>query len=267
MNSRRGEHRTSLIALVEGRSPGIIRFLRRGFHFVSALVGTRAQELRWTRRSPAEVAEGFGNLNQPYRRLILEHISQLDAWDSLLEVGSGYGPNLYHLAKRFPGAVLRGLDINPLSVTMGNEWFRASHVDIRLSPGRADDLHEFRDHEFDVVLTYGLLLYIGSDKIERTITEMLRVARRYLVFVEHQWNQDDTGGSGRYQSGNWMRDYGALLRRLTPESRVEVAKAPAALWDDEAWKKYGAIITCDKHGGGERREAASSHVPLGGSNA
>jgi len=253
----------SLAARVRGRFPALFLLARRGYHLVSALAGTRVQEIRWARRGAAEVSRGFSNLDHPHRQFILEHITRLGPWASLLEVGSGYGPNLYHLARRFPDAVLQGLDINPVSVSMGTAWLRKVGLpQVDLSVGRGDDLRKFANGEFDLVLTNAFLMYIGPDRIERTVGEMLRVARRHLILVEHQWNEDDSHGAGRFQSGRWMRDYEALLRRCAPGWRVDVTKVPAALWSDEAWQRFGCIITCRLAiEGGEDAHAHAGHRP------
>jgi SAM-dependent methyltransferase len=238
-----------LAAEVRARLPVLVRAVKRLYHFVGASAGTRFQELKWARRGPQEIARGRSSLDHPHRHVIVGHLARLGSWTSLLEVGSGYGPNLHHLAKRFPTAELYGIDINPLSVSMGSAWLREAGVGwVHLMVGRAHDLQRFRDGEFDLVLTNALLMYIGPDRIDQTIRGMLRVARRYLVMIEHHWPEDDSQGAGRFVSGRWMRDYVALLRRCAPHDHVELTKVPAAIWDDEGWRRYGHIVTCARQG-------------------
>lgn len=223
----------------------MLRFIRLGYYALSALGGTRLQELRWACRAPTEVVRGFDNLTHPHRGLIVEHLAGLGPWHSLLEVGSGYGPNLYHLARRFPEADLRGLDINRHSVALGNARLRDAGLErVQLDVGRADDLRRFADGAFDVVLTSALLMYIGPDRIDRAVTEMLRVARRYLVLVEQHRPDEVTQGAGRFEAGLWRRDYTALLGRLAPGCAVSVMKVPQDLWNDEGWRQHGYIVTC-----------------------
>jgi SAM-dependent methyltransferase len=222
----------------------LIQVIRSGYHTLSALAGTRLQEFRWARRGPAAVRRGFDNLTHPHRRLIVEHVSALAPWAGILEVGCGYGPNLYHLAQRFPHAVLRGIDINRHSVALGNARLQeAGLANVRLVAGRADDLRQFAGGAFDIVLTNALLMYVGPDRIDRAVAEMLRVARRYLVLVEQHRQDDESRGAGRFESGLWRRNYAVLLQRLAPDDRVEIRKVPVELWDDEGWREYGCIIT------------------------
>lgn len=236
---------SSPVANLRRRFPRVYGVIRRGYDLLASLAGTRLLETRWARRRPEEVRSGLNNLHHPQRRLIVEHIGTLGAFAGLLEVGSGYGPNLYHLARRFPHAVLRGIDINPASVAMGTEWLRSVGLpQVQLRVGRADDLRAFADQSFDLVLTNSLLMYIGPDKIERTIREMLRVARRYLILVEHHWSDDDSLGSGRFRDGRWMRNYVLLLERFVRTPEIEVRKIPPDLWEDAAWQQWGHIITC-----------------------
>ena len=73
---------------------------------------------------------------------------------SVLEIGSNCGPNLYILARRFPDAELKGIDINSDAVQKGNEWFSDEHIsNVKLMVGKADDLQQFQDKSFDVVFT------------------------------------------------------------------------------------------------------------------
>ena len=161
---------------------------------------------------------------------------------SVLEVGCNCGPNLYILAKRFPDAEIRGIDINPMAVQKGNEWLAQEGIsNVKLSVGRADDLRQFEDKSFDVVFTDAVLIYIGPDKIRKVVEEMLRVTRKVLIFLE--WHSFDSKCNplGVYV-GHWMRDYTALLKEFVSENNIKVTKMPKDLWPDKNWQKWGGVI-------------------------
>ncbi|MGQ9460516.1 MAG: class I SAM-dependent methyltransferase [Candidatus Bathyarchaeaceae archaeon] len=161
---------------------------------------------------------------------------------SILEVGCNCGPNLYLLAKRFPDAEIRGIDINSVAVQKGNEWFAQEGIsNVKLFVGKADDLRQFQDRSFDVVFTDAVLIYIGPDKIKKVIGEMLRVARKALIFLEWHGFNSKSNPLGIYV-GHWMRDYVTLLKEFIPEKKIKAIKMPEELWPDKNWQRWGAII-------------------------
>lgn len=106
--------------------------------------------------------------------------------------------------------------------------------------GKADDLGEFEDKSFDVVFTDAVMMYIGSDKIDKVVSEMSRVARKALVLLE--WHCLGNEQSAYFDSYHWRRDYIALLERLIPGANLTITRLPEGIWPDENWKKFGAAI-------------------------
>jgi ubiquinone/menaquinone biosynthesis C-methylase UbiE len=146
------------------------------------------------------------------------------------------------LAKRFPDAEIRGIDINSMAVQKGNEWFTQEDIsNVKLFVGKADDLRQFRDKSFDVVFTDAVLIYIGPDKIKKVIEEMLRVTRKALIFLEWHCFDSKCNTLGVYV-GHWMRNYVALLKEFVPEDRIKVTKMPKDLWSDPNWQRWGGVV-------------------------
>ena len=216
------------------------------------LLGTRLDEKYWAK---AHLREGddWGNKkgdwttgywdsrNHSHRSFLTERILKFSP-SSILEVGSNCGPNLYILAKKLPAGEIRGVDINREAVQKGNEWFMAEHIsNVKLSVGKADDLHQFQDKSFDVVFTDAVLIYVGPDKIKKVVKELFRVARKAVIFLEWHDFEYTSNSLGTYV-GHWKRDYVAILREYVPEDRVRVSKLPRELWADQKWQKWGAVI-------------------------
>lgn len=159
---------------------------------------------------------------------------------------------MYLLRQRFPDAELRGVDINGAAIEVGRAWFAQEGIQsIHLSLGRADDLSQFPDGAFDVVFTHAVLLYIGPDKIQKVVLDMLRVARKALILSE--WHEPAAGdrdrcGLGLLHRDHWKRDYVALLRQFVHEDQIEVTRAPAAIWPEDApaWRELGTIVEVRK---------------------
>lgn len=201
----------------------------------------------WWAQRGGSWAEGYwGSTDHPHRSFLVERIAAFSPISSILEIGCASGPNLYLLAKRFPNSEIRGIEINPHAVEVGNEGFSREGIpNVKLSVGRAEDLNEFKDNSFDVIFTDAVLIYVKRDAIHGVIKEMLRIARKGLVFVEeHDFEQQlgDRQGLGVFTRGLWVRDYAALLKQFVPEGQFRITKITKDIWPDDGWGKHGAVI-------------------------
>lgn len=211
------------------------------------LLGTKIDEKIWAERTDDEVKEkDLSNLNHPHRQLLVEKMSAFYPFNRVLEIGCGYGPNLYWLAKKFPDTELIGIDINPSSVNEGNKLLMKEGIsNVKLIAGKANELSQFPAGSMDIVFTDALLLYIGPDKIEEVIAELKRIARHALLFVE--LHRDDllqnSAGLGIYAPDGWMRNYRKLFNQFFSDDAVTFTKIPANIWPGECWEKHGYLIT------------------------
>jgi ubiquinone/menaquinone biosynthesis C-methylase UbiE len=235
-----------------------IYFALKPIHLKELIVGTKAREKEWaTRHLRRNECDDWGNgsgdwiksywnsQNHSHRPFLMEKISTFSPISSILEIGCNCGPNLYLLAKKFPDAQIRGIDINPMAVQNGNEWLAQEGIsNVRLLVGKADDLGEFQDKSFDIVFTDAVLIYIGPDKIKKVIQGMLRIARKALILFE--WHSFDSAADPRgVFVGHWMRDYATLLKEFAPQENIYITKMPEELWADKYWQKYGGIVEVD----------------------
>jgi len=226
------------------------------------LFGTRVREREWARRhlykgndwnntqhlgeNDEWVKSYWESRYHNHRSFLVERISNFSPISSLLEIGCNCGPNLYLLAKRFPDAEIRGIDINPSAVQKGNEWLAQEGIsNVKLLVGKADELGQFQDRSFDVVFTDAVLIYIGPDKIKKVVQDMIRITRQGLILIE--WHcfepqRKDRNGLGVYYEGCWKRDYVALLRQFISEEQINIIKINEDMWPDKNWKQVGAII-------------------------
>ncbi len=135
------------------------------------------------------------------------------AIESVLEVGCNTGSNLIHLF--VPSA---GVDVNEQAL---------AHVPrgIRVHKASATDL-PFEDDEYDLVLTFGCLIHIPTEDLRQAMSEIVRVARRY-VFCAEYYGSD----SVPYRGGElWRRPYGYLYENLGLEE-VEKGRFKGEPWD------------------------------------
>jgi len=206
-------------------------------------------EHRFRHRNPADVRLGFSNLTLPHREWFANQlIRDLEAKQGevlhLIEVGCGWGPNLAVLARREQSLRLTGVDISPASILEGRKQLMELGLsEITLIEMQSDDLSSFASDSADVLFTDAMLLYVGPDKINRTIREMLRVARSRMVMLELH---DRTASSkGHYTRDGWLRNYKALLSPLVGKDAVRLKKLPPGLRNAGRWPKYGTFIEID----------------------
>lgn len=252
--------------------PTLYRFASNGYttiilryrYLKYLLSGTEAMEKEWATRHLRECererddwGKGGGDwiksyrdsLDHPHRSVLVETISRFNP-SSILEIGCNCGPNLYLLAKKFSDAEIRGIDINPITVQEGSEWFAQEGIpNVEISVGKADELEQFPDNFFDVVFTDAVLIYVGPDKIEKIMREMIRITRKALILVEwHNFkpNHKDSHVFGIYHLGCWKRDYMSLLKCFLPEENIHITKITEKVWHGKNWKDTGAIIEITK---------------------
>lgn len=249
-------------ALILRKWPALYRFVANIYstlsfiHLMELLFGTKVREREWARRhlrkgndwgnEEGDWIKGYwDSRNHSHRNFLIERICKFSP-SSILEIGCNCGPNLYLLAKRFPDAEIRGIDINPLAVQKGNEWFAQEGIsNVKLLVGKADKLEQLQDKSFDVVFTDAVLIYIGRDKIKEVIKAMIRIARRALILMEwHCFKPqcNDSNGLGVYHEGLWKRDYVALLRQFVPEEQICATRITEDIWPEKNWKEVGAVI-------------------------
>lgn len=236
----------------------IVKEYERFGYLKEYLLGTRVREKLWatkhirgggdwgpTRYGEEWVRSFWDSQDHSHRPFLIERISNFSP-SSVLEIGCNCGPNLCLLAKKFPDAEIRGIDINPLAVQKGNEWLRQEDIlNVKLLVGKADELGQFQDKSFDVVFTDGVLIYIGPDKIKKVIQEMIRITRRALILMElHSFETErkDRYGLGVHYYGDWKRDYVALLKPFVPQEQIHTTKTPEDIWPIKQWIEAGAVI-------------------------
>jgi ubiquinone/menaquinone biosynthesis C-methylase UbiE len=190
------------------------------------------------------VMDYWESRNHPHREFLIKNILKFAPIESILEVGSNCGPNLYLLAKYLPSAKLIGIDINPLAIKLGNELFKKEGVyNVKLMCLKADELGMFKDKCFDVVFTDAVLIYVGPDKIGQVLGNFIRLAKKAVILLEWHLFQKEpqTRKTDCIKNEKWVRDYNAILKNY-PVRRIEITKIPEKLWPDPNWGKYGALI-------------------------
>jgi len=135
----------------------------------------------WVERGKTYLYEGFHPSLEEFMVIaeaVLRNLKQIK-FDSLLEVGCGCGHFLKVIHGHFPNKRLVGVDI---SRTMIRDALMYLEHQIPVLVANAYDL-PFKNDEFDLAFTNVCLIHIPPNRIEWTVSEIMRVARKGL-FVE-----------------------------------------------------------------------------------
>lgn len=126
-----------------------------------------------------------------YGRALAETVAVLQPlkWNSLLEVGCGFGRVLHAIRLVFQNRVLVGGDFSFNQLRHGQTYLAGqriglAQVDVRHLP--------FVDKQFDVILTSSMLIYLHPDELDVVLKEFMRVGCRYVVLVENARDHCDT---------------------------------------------------------------------------
>ena len=236
------------------RYPFSYHLIKKIYHALRYLMethifGTKIQEWVWCKRHIYKGNEWIKSYwdakDHPRCHLLSEKIEKYFPFRNILEIGCNAGPNLYWLAKKYPGVYLVGIDINPVAISNGMVLLKKEGIcNVYLETRRADDLKKYPDKSFDIVFTNATLIYIGPDKINKVIKEMIRLARKALILIEWHSGQQtgDPYGSGIYNFGGWKRNYENLLKPYIQGKRISINKDDCFKVMGKDWEELGHII-------------------------
>lgn len=147
----------------------------------------------------------------------------------VLEVGCNVGANLRWIlppgAGREPFAC--GIDVNVMALGELRRALPAAHA-VRAAAGTLP----FRDRQFDLTLTLGVLIHQPESALEQVMAEVARCSARYVLCGEY-FAEETTEVPYRGQTGAlFKRDYGAFYPRIAPEL---VLCEQGFLGRDEGW--------------------------------
>lgn len=103
----------------------------------------------------------------------------------ILDVGCAKGFMLYDLVRALPGITVRGIDVSHYAIENAKE-----EVKPFLSVGNAKDLRQFKDKEFDLVVSINTIHNLPLEECKRALREIQRVGKKSFV-VNDAWRNDE----------------------------------------------------------------------------
>lgn len=231
------------------KSPRVYSQIQKAYYSLlyigeTTVLGSKFHEWIW-RRQGAPTEEEFQEVvEHPHRDFLVNQILKWAPFETVLEIGCNAGQNLYLLAVKYPAASFYGIDINPQFVRAGMELLRGKGIkNVSLQVGKADDLSSFASRSYDLCFSDATLMYLGPDKITKSLQQIARITRKGIILNE--WSRNVAGSEERslWYDFHWVHDYGSIFRDLFPQSKIRKTKIPPEHWlPGGGWEKYGMLI-------------------------
>lgn len=115
---------------------------------------------------------------------LVEHY-QLEAGQSVLDIGCGKAHLLYEIMKLVPGIQVQGIDISEYAIT-----HTLPEIQPYLSVGKAQEL-QFDDKSFDLVLSLNTLHNLYIYDLMKAIGDIQRIAKNSYIVVESYRTEEE----------------------------------------------------------------------------
>lgn len=188
----------------------------------------RRLELLWAGRFGDQYVERNKNVSSERRRFWKTLLARIRI-QNVLEVGCNIGGNLRWIADVLEPHRVFGIDINQKALRevrrrlpgINAVWSEAKHL-------------PFRDGEFDLVFTAGVLIHQPDEALPQVLSEVVRCSRRYVLCLEY-CSEDPVSVFYRgHQDALIKRNYGAIYQKRFPGLQLATKGALSKKegWDD-----------------------------------
>ena len=111
---------------------------------------------------------------------------QLTNESKILDVGCGKGFLLYEIKKILPGIKVTGFDIS-------SHGIENAHPDVKsfIKVQKAQDPYQYKDKEFDLVISLGTLHNLRLFDLHSALTEFERVGKQGYIMLESYRNEQE----------------------------------------------------------------------------
>lgn len=126
---------------------------------------------------------------------------------NILEVGCGFGRNLKFLIDRgVASKKLTGVDFSKNLLGKAKVFLKNDKIILKLAD--AKNL-PFKEGEFDLVFTHGLLMHVPPKQVKRALGEIVRVSKKWLILIEETREKP-----GKINYFTFIHDYEGLIKEF-----------------------------------------------------
>lgn len=174
------------------------------------------------------------SLNHPRRIFLLAVLDKYKPFNEVFEFGCGVGSNLFLIAKKFPGVMCYGYDINKKAIEIGERERLKNRIrNIELYSDILEIGKGLVDETIipDIVISDAVMIYLPPGRAKKELRGLMGIAQKAIILYE--WH-----GTESIFAGHWVHNYEEMLPgcKVTEINREDI-------WpDDKEWQKYGALI-------------------------
>lgn len=105
------------------------KLLRKIKRILDKIFGTVIDEVYWKVYYFFKKEKVGTDFSHSHRNILIKEISKYYPFKEVMEVGCGFGPNLYNLALKFKDVKFYGIDISGKAIKEGKRFFKSKKID------------------------------------------------------------------------------------------------------------------------------------------
>lgn len=146
----------------------------------------------WERRGTQYIREyksgtrAFAVSRPILERTLVDSLRRTE-FNSVIEIGCNFGKNLKLIDKNFKGKKIFGLDISTTAIAEAKKFLK--NPKIKFFNSNASKM-QFKDNNFDVVLVGEVFEHVPCAEFDKTLGEVIRVAKKYIIFISPDHSKD-----------------------------------------------------------------------------
>ena len=213
-------------------------FLKNILKIKRLILGSKIDEIHWSNKylnKEKEIIDEYKSNN--HRLYLLDKIKEIP-FDSAIEIGTNWGPNLQMIMKYLPDKDLTGIDISNECINIGNKLFiEDGYNNIKLIYGNIND-YNFEKKKYDLTFSWACLIYIDSNKIESVIDKIMSITNKRILLAEFH---DESINKTKWDN-NWIHNYKRLFSKYDHKIvNIQITKIKE-MNNSSIWQKYGYFI-------------------------
>ena len=190
-------------------------------HFWLEKFISRFPQVYWRIKANSFLTDPWQKRLFPQHQWLWQTIKTLKP-NSILEAGCGFGRNLRWLVNQgINPAKLTGIDISPRLLSLAGKQLPKT---VRLRLTNVLKL-PFRDKQFDLVFTHGLLMHLSPRQLPKALSELIRVSQKHLILIEEICFRPR-----QLNYFTWAHDYDKMIKALPLQVVIKKPGKHSLVW-------------------------------------